>query len=548
MTANEHRGPLGALLGTALVLIAATTWAVVPVAPVPSQPVQWQLSWARGAVFYEIFVRSFADSDGDGKGDFKGLTAKLDYLNDGNPATGSDLGVDAIWLMPVFSSPSYHGYDTTDYEHVNPDYGTDEDFQRFLTAAHRRGIRVILDLVINHTGRDHPWFVDSASSPSSAKRDWYVWRPDNPGWTQPWGNGPTWHQRGGAYYYGIFWSGMPDLNFENPAVRAEVIRIARLWLDRGVDGLRLDAARHIVATGPGDAQNDTPETHAFWREFSAAIRASHPDALLVGENWSTTPIIATYYGDTSKVTLGDELPASFDFPLAGAIVEAVRSGVATPVLDALAEVKADYGNGVLDATFLTNHDMVRVATALGGNAAKQRLAAAILLTLPGTPFIYYGEELGLANGPTAEGDPAKRTPMPWTGKAGGGFSSGTPWHALAPGFETVNVEAESTQPGSLLAHYRALIQQRRCSAALRIGDLRVLLTPATVLAYERATGEERVLVMHNLDTVPVSGELAVSARAVEPGYASASGATLLAGTKLTYSLPPGCSATWRLRP
>ncbi|MCB1058058.1 MAG: alpha-amylase, partial [Acidobacteria bacterium] len=211
------------------------------VAAAPPEPVQWDLDWADGAVFYEIFVRSFADSDGDGIGDFKGLTAKLDYLNDGDPATTGDLGIEGIWLMPVFASPSYHGYDTTDYDAVNPEYGTLEDFETFLAEAHRRGIRVIVDLVLNHTSAQHPWFVASASSPDSPKRDWYEWSDTDPGWTRPWGEpgAPTWHEKNGAYYYGIFWSGMPDLNFRNPEVREEAKRLARQWLDRGVDGFRL---------------------------------------------------------------------------------------------------------------------------------------------------------------------------------------------------------------------------------------------------------------------------------------------------------------------
>ncbi|HEX6200432.1 MAG TPA: alpha-amylase family glycosyl hydrolase, partial [Thermoanaerobaculia bacterium] len=166
---------------------------------------QWRHDWARGAVFYEVFVRSFADSDGDGVGDLAGLTARLDYLNDGDPSGGSDLGVDALWLMPVFASPSYHGYDVTDYEAIEPDYGTLEDFERLLTEAHRRGVKVIVDLVVNHSSVEHPWFERACCSPRSPYRDWYVWRADDPGWTQPWGgDNPTWHRRGDEYYYGVF--------------------------------------------------------------------------------------------------------------------------------------------------------------------------------------------------------------------------------------------------------------------------------------------------------------------------------------------------------
>ncbi|MFH1177468.1 MAG: alpha-amylase family glycosyl hydrolase, partial [Acidobacteriota bacterium] len=225
----------------------------------PAAVAQWDHAWLEGAVFYEIFVRSFADSNGDGNGDIEGLIAKLDYLNDGRPETTADLGIEGIWLMPVFDSPSYHGYDTTDYEQINPDYGANEAFSRLCQEAHKRGIRVIVDFVVNHSGSGHPWFIESASSPVSPRRDWYVWSPSYLGWTQPWGgNYPTWHAKNGAYFYGVFWSGMPDLSFTNPAVRAEMKRLAALWLDRGVDGFRLDASRYLIETGPGPGQADTP--------------------------------------------------------------------------------------------------------------------------------------------------------------------------------------------------------------------------------------------------------------------------------------------------
>src|SRR5690349_7932999 len=190
----------------------------------PPQP----LPWSRRAVTYEIMVRSFQDSNGDGKGDLPGLISRLDYLNDGDGATTSDLGVDAIWLMPVFASPSSHGYDTTDYDQINPDYGTNADFQRLVSEAHRRGIKVVLDLVVNHTGSGHPWFQDSAGSATSAHRDWYVWSATDLGWRPPWDpytGADCWHPRNGAWYYGLFWSEMPDLNFRNQAVRDEVKRI-----------------------------------------------------------------------------------------------------------------------------------------------------------------------------------------------------------------------------------------------------------------------------------------------------------------------------------
>src|SRR5262245_18585835 len=303
-----------------------------PPSPAARAPVQWDLEWVRGAVFYEVFVRSFADSDGDGVGDLRGLTAKLDYLNDGNPGTGPDLGVDALWLMPVFESPSYHGYDTVDYDKIDREYGTEADFDRLLAEAHRRGIKIIVDLVMNHSSSQHPWFVESDSSPSSPRRDWYVWRADDPGWTQPWGgSNPTWHAGQHGFYYGVFWGGMPDLNHRNPAVRREMQAIAARWIGRGVDGFRLDATRHLVEDGPDQEQVDTPETHEVLKELSAAVRRASPRAILVGENWTDTPKIAAYYGSTAVVKGGDELPMSFDFPLASAIVEGVGTGEASGI-------------------------------------------------------------------------------------------------------------------------------------------------------------------------------------------------------------------------
>jgi glycosidase len=460
----------------------------------------WQLDRWQGQTSYEIFVRSFQDSDGDGIGDFNGLISRLDYLNDGNPETQTDLGIGALWLMPVFASPSYHGYDTIDYYRVNPQYGTEEDFDRLLAECHRRGIKVVLDYMMNHSSDQHPWFVESASGPDADKRDWYVWRDDDPGWTQPWGGtNPTWHRRGNQYYYGIFWGGMPDFNFANPEVMKEAQSIARFWLDRGVDGFRLDAARHLTATGPGDQQNDTPETHTSWQKFSEFMRREYPDRLMLGEIWADAAQIAPYYGDTQAVAGGDEFAMTFNFPLAGGAVQSVNLGDNGPLLAALTRMRTHYPAGILDGTFLTNHDMVRVASQLGNDPAKLRQAAAVLLTLPGNPWLYYGEEIGLRNG-TATGDEDKRTPMPWTADDTG-FTTGVPWYRFAPGRDTANVADQRDDPGSLLTRYRTLIHLRNGSAALSLGALYpVILEPPLrdVVAWERRRGSERLLVIHNL--------------------------------------------------
>jgi glycosidase len=424
--------------------------------------------------------------------------------------------------MPVFESPSYHGYDTTDYGRIDPDYGTNADFLRLLDEAHRRGIRIIVDFVVNHSGAGHPWFVSAASSPASPTRDFYVWRAADPGWKQPWGgNTGTWHRSGDAYYYGVFWGGMPDFNWRSPALREEMKRLASLWLERGVDGFRLDATRYLVETGGGPGQADTPETHAALKEFAAHVRRVKPGALLVGENWAETNVIASYYGAPS-VPGGDELPASFNFPLSDRILRAVAESNATLIASKIDEVQKAYPKGVLDAPFLTNHDQVRLATQLGKNAGRLRNAAAILLTLPGAPFLYYGEEVGIENGPTG-GDESKRTPMPWNDSPGGGFTSGAPWFGFAPGRGAANVAAQSTDPASLFSHYRNLIRARKSAPALAKGEL-VLLSPVTgtssALAFLRQTPEETVLVVHNLSDGFVSaGPYAVNGTSFERVFA-----------------------------
>lgn len=522
-----------------------------PVRPAPQGPQQWTHDWSRGAVFYQIFVRSFQDSDGDGIGDINGLISRLDYLNDGDPATTTDLGVDGLWLMPMFESPSYHGYDTVDYETIEKDYGTNDDFARLIEEAHKRGIRIIVDFVVNHSSSQHPWFIDSASSPTSAKRDWYVWSPTNPGWVQPWGSYPTWHEKNGAYFYGVFWSGMPDLNHANPAVRAEMNRIAEKWLRAGLDGYRLDATRYLIETGGGRGQSDTAETHAALKELAAHVRTVKPDATLVAENWTETPIIATYFGSTSEITWGDEMPMNFNFPLASTIVSTVQNGNGAAITKKLVEMGQLYPKGVNDAPFLTNHDQVRIASVVGNDQQQLRNAAAILLTLPGAPFVYYGEELGLQNG-TTSGDESKRTPMPWDSTGGGGFTSGTPWFPFAPGRDTANVARQTNDASSLLWRYRELIAARKASAALRKGTLTPLNTQASGAAFVAWTSTyegETVLVAHNVTGGFIStGPLNVGGTTAEKVWADSTvPAPVKGATGWTLSLPPRASGVWRMK-
>ena len=459
-----------------------STVAVTTVAP---QEPESLLPWWNDRVFYEVFVRSFKDSDGDGVGDFAGLTASLDYLNDGDASTTDDLGVTGIWLMPVFPSPSYHGYDVTDYRTVNPDYGTMEEFTTFLDAAHDRGIAVLVDLVINHSSRDHPWFVASAAEdPEYA--DWYLWSDTDPGTTSPWSGGPLWHPKDDRYYYGLFWEGMPDLNLSNPATRTEVYDIARFWLeDVGVDGFRLDGARHLIEEG--DVVSDTPTTVAWLEDFNAYVHSIAPDALVLGEVWSPTETVAGY--------IPDALDLAFEFDLAAAGGAVVREQDFTNLEVATETAGASYPP-LQYATFLTNHDMNRIMSEVRGDVAIAKLAATWLLTSPGVPFVYYGEEVGLEG---VKPDETIRTPMPWTGtEPGVGFTTGVPWQPADPGFAAANVADQIDDPDSLLSHYRDLIQDRAASVALRRGGLLSVETSSPSLAaYLRSEGSDHVLVVLN---------------------------------------------------
>ena len=486
-----------------LVLFALAGAARAELCPSPYEAGQL-VHWINGKVVYQVFVRSFADSNGDGIGDFNGLAGKLDYLNDGDPDTDTDLGVDAIWLLPITSSPSYHGYDTIDYDAVEPDYGTDEDFDRLVSEAHKRGIRVIMDLVLNHASAQHPWFVDASRSTDSEYHDWFVWRDDDPGWVQPWGASPTWHRSRptGLYYYGLFWDQMPDLNFHNPAVRAEMTAVAGRWLARGVDGFRLDASRHMVETDDPASAASSPETHALWREFAVALREDYPDVLLVGENWTTVDLVADFFGDQPF----SEIDLNFNFDLAGALVRGVRDERPEGIIFALCETADWYPAHALDGVFLTNHDMIRVMTQLRNDPARARLAASILLTLPGVPFIYYGEEIGMPNGPGDE-DPEKRTPMLWN--RDGGFTTGKPWIVNRKQDPSVNVADQRADAGSIWHRYRDFIEMRRRHPALAMGSYWPVevrgLDARRMMAYERRHGDDHLLVVINLGGESVAG-------------------------------------------
>jgi glycosidase len=426
------------------------------------------------ATCYEVFVRSFYDSNGDGIGDLRGLTQKLNYI--------AGLGVDCVWLMPVAESPSYHGYDVTDYYKVEPDYGTNDDFKAFARAAHQQRIKVLVDLVLNHTSSEHPWFQEALKDTAAPHRSWYRWS------TTP---GNNWHKSPvrDEYYFGLFWSGMPDLNYENPAVLDEMKRVARFWLDSmHVDGFRLDAVRHLVEVG--NEFSNTPPTHAVLRDFGQYVRSIAPQSYTIGEVWDNTDMILTYYPD--------QLDAYFAFPVSEALLNAVKTGKAGNLLATVARFQAAVP-AYRFAPFQRNHDQTRTMTALGNDTAGVKLAATIVLTLPGVPFIYYGEEIGMTGD---KPDERLRTPMQWT-RTSAGFTSGTAWEAPQSDTLMVNVAAESGDSSSVLSFYRRLLAERAKSSALRDGELVPVETGNdAILAYIRRDSLEAVLVAANLGTTP----------------------------------------------
>ena len=463
-----------------------------------------QPAWTRGGTCYEVFVRSFQDSDGDGIGDLTGLTSKLDYIK--------GLGADCIWLMPIARSPSYHGYDVSDYYTVEPAYGTNADFRRMVREAHRRGIVVLVDFVPNHTSNQNPWFEAASRDTASPYRSWYRFSP-TPLDSGPWGAG-AWRRSAvrNEYYYGAFSPAMPDLDYHTPAVRAEMEKVATFWLrEMGADGFRLDAIKYIVEDGP--CMQDCAGTHQFLHQWAEHVQRIHPGAYSVGEAWGPISQMLPYYPD--------QLTSYFGFELADSLLAGVRDGRATGLLAGYLRLQ-DTLPAWRWSPFLSNHDGNRTMSLLGGDFAKAKLAATLLLTLPGLPFVYYGEEIGMTG---MKPDPRLRTPMQWRAIAGGAFTRGTPWEAFQPDSFTTTVEAQDKDSSSLLNLYRRLIHLRRQNPALADGRLvPVTSSSAQVEAYLRVTATRAVLVLANLGA-SAAGDLTISSRApqLRPGRYTARG-------------------------
>ncbi len=488
--------PCAALLLAGCAYGQPTTTPVVKPSPTPAlvrQPAgPDRANWWNDRVFYEIFVRSFADSKegplaNDGIGYINGLIERLDYLNDGDPKTDTDLGIGGIWLMPIMPSPSYHGYDITKYFYINPQYGTVDDFKALMAACHKRGIKVIIDMVMNHCSNKHEWFT-AAADPKSPKHDWFIWSDTDPGWKGPW-NQRVWHrvppngpEASERYYYGLFSHVMPDLNFRNPYVTDEMNTLTRGWLtSMGADGFRLDAIRHLIEEG--QVQENTPATHAWLKDWYRALKGVDMDAMSIGEVWADSEQASSY--------VGDQLDLTFEFATADAMIASVKAGTKDAFVTAQKKVLSLYPPNQY-GRFLSNHDQTRVMTQLKGDAGAMRAAAALLLTGPGVPFIYYGEEIGMTGD---KPDEHLRTPMQWTAAAGAGFTTGKPWAEINSGAESVNVEKQAGDPESLLNLYKKLIRLRNEHPALSTGGTWMVETDKPeVVAFLRRR------VMRNLPT------------------------------------------------
>ncbi len=456
---------------------------------------------------YQIYPRSFADSDGDGVGDLEGIGARLDHV--------SGLGVDAIWLSPIYRSPmADFGYDVSDHTAVDPVFGDLEAFDRLLAAAHRRGLRVLLDWVPNHTSHEHPWFRESRSSRASAKRSWYVWRdghgdepPNN--WRSAFG-GPawTWDEATSQWYLHLFLPEQPDLNWSNAGVTRAMHDVLRFWLDRGVDGFRADVV-HLIGKDetfpdrPAElahldivGTHEHPRTHELLRGIRELLDSYPGERVMVGEVPLRAPaLLVPYYGQ------GDELQLVFNFALMH--VRWSAEAFAEVILEAEAAFATP---GLWPCWVLSNHDQPRHHTRFGGSDARARAAALLLLTLRGTPYLFAGEELGLADAdilPTAHVDPGgrdgSRAPIPWDATPLHGWAA-EPWLPWPPEADSRNAESETADPHSVLAFYRRLLATRKSSKALTAGSFRLLGSPEGTLVYERSgSGEVRRMAVNFRD-------------------------------------------------
>jgi maltose alpha-D-glucosyltransferase / alpha-amylase len=498
--------------------------------------------WYKDAVIYQLHVRTFCDSDGNGSGDFRGLTNKLDYLK--------ELGVNALWLLPFYPSPLRDdGYDIADYTSVNPSYGTIEDFKTFLDAAHSRGIRVITEVVVNHTSDQHPWFQESRSSRDNSKRDWYVWSDTDTRYQgvriifvdtemSNW----AWDPISKSYYWHRFFSHQPDLNFDNPAVREAVWEVMKFWLDMGVDGFRLDAVPYLVERDGTSCEN-LPETHGVIRDLRKRLDEHYPGKMLLAEANQWPADVRAYFGE------GDEFHMAFHFPLMPRMFMAVKLEDRKPIIEIL-EQTPQIPENCQWCIFLRNHDELtlemvtdierdymydsfandkamrinlgirrRLAPMMENDRRRIELLNGLLLSMPGTPIIYYGDEIGMGDNIYLGDRNGVRTPMQWNGGWNAGFSSSDPERLYSPlisnpvyGYQAVNVDSQRRSEHSLLSWTKSVIRTRNSSKVFSRGSIE-FLNPLNhrVLAYVRQLSEEKVLVVNNLASSAQAVELNLQA-------------------------------------
>ena len=494
--------------------------------------------WYKDAVIYQLHVRTFCDSDGNGIGDFRGLTNKLDYLQ--------ELGINAIWLLPFYPSPLRDdGYDISDYTSVNPTYGTIEDFKIFLAAAHSRRIRVITELVLNHTSDQHPWFQEARSSRDNPKRDWYVWSDTDNRYQgvriifldtemSNW----AWDPISKSYYWHRFFGHQPDLNFDNPAVREAMWDVMKFWCEIGVDGFRLDAVPYLVER-EGTSCENLPETHAVIKDLRMRLDQAYPGKMLLAEANQWPADVRAYFGEA------DEFHMAFHFPLMPRMFMAVKLEDRKPIIEIL-EQTPQIPENCQWCIFLRNHDELtlemvtdierdymydsfandkamrinlgirrRLAPMMENDRRRIELLNGLLLSMPGTPIIYYGDEIGMGDNVYLGDRNGVRTPMQWNGGWNAGFSSADPERLYSPlisnpvyGFQAINVDSQRRSEHSLLSWTKSVIQTRNSFRVFSRGSIE-FLSPSNhrVLAYVRQLGEEKVLVVNNLSSSAQAVEL-----------------------------------------
>lgn len=504
-------------------------------------------AWYKDAVFYEVYVRAFNDSNADGHGDLRGLTQKLDYLQ--------DLGIDCLWLLPTYPSPLLDdGYDIADYYGIHPDYGSLQDFKDLVAAVHARGMRIVTDLILNHTSNQHPWFQAARADRDSTYRDYYVWSDTDQRYEDAriifldteksnW----TWDEQAGQYFWHRFYSSQPDLNYDNPEVRAEMREVMKFWLDLGVDGFRADAVPYLFEREGTDCEN-LPETHAYLKELRSFMDEHYPGRILLCEANQWPEDVRPYFGN------GDEFHMGFHFPVMPRIFMALQKGERSPLVWIL-ERTPSIPESCQWCNFLRNHDELtlemvteeerqwmwqeyapeprmrlnlgirrRLAALLDNDQRKIELANSLLFTLPGSPIIYYGDEIGMGDDIWLPDRNGVRTPMQWDSGPNAGFSSALPDRLYAPVLSadpyspvTVNVADQRERPDSIFRRIRNMIAVRKSHSAFGCGDFTWISSGTNaVAAYLRSTQDESILVVNNLSGDPQTVLLTFPGMASDP--------------------------------